>query len=36
MIVGYILVGALFGPVGLGLVHDQVWIEDVSNIGIKF
>lgn len=36
MIVAYILVGVILGPAGLGLVHDQVWIEDVANIGIMF
>ncbi|MCB1748388.1 MAG: cation:proton antiporter [Gammaproteobacteria bacterium] len=36
MIVAYIVAGVLLGPSGLGLVHDQRWIEDVSSIGIMF
>ncbi len=36
MIVAYILVGVVLGPAGLGLVDDQGWIEEVSNIGIMF
>ena len=36
MIVAYILVGVLLGPAGFGLVDDQSWVDEVSNIGIMF
>ena len=36
IIVAYILVGMLLGPVGIGLVPDSGWIEEVSSIGMIF
>jgi len=36
MIVAYILVGALAGPSGFGLVGDAEWLSEVSEIGIMF
>jgi Kef-type K+ transport system membrane component KefB len=36
LIVAYIVLGAVLGPWGTGLVDDPSWIEDVSEIGIMF
>ncbi len=36
LIVAYIVLGAILGPWGAGLVDDPSWIEDVSEIGIMF
>ena len=36
MLVAYIVLGAVLGPWGAGLVSDAGWIEDVSKIGIMF
>lgn len=36
MIVAYIVVGVAFGPGGLGLVEDALWLEEVAKIGIMF
>lgn len=36
LIAAYIILGALLGPWGAGLVDDPSWIEDVSEIGIMF
>jgi len=36
LIVGYIVLGALFGPYGLDLVSDSNTLEQISHIGIVF
>jgi Kef-type K+ transport system membrane component KefB len=36
LLVAYIVLGALFGPWGLGLVQDAVVVSQVSHIGIMF
>lgn len=36
LIVGYIVVGGLFGPYGMNLVTDGVVLEQISHIGIVF
>ena len=36
LIIAYIILGAILGPWGAGLVDDPSWIEDVSEIGIMF
>lgn len=36
MIVAYLVVGALLGPHGLGIVADPELVRDISNIGIMF
>ncbi|MEM7468913.1 MAG: cation:proton antiporter [Pseudomonadota bacterium] len=36
LIIAYIVVGAILGPWGAGLVNDPSWIQDVSEIGIMF
>lgn len=36
LIVGYIVLGALFGPYGLDLVSDSKILEQISHIGIVF
>ena len=36
LIIAYIVLGAVLGPWGAGLVDDPSWIEDVSEIGIMF
>jgi Kef-type K+ transport system membrane component KefB len=36
MIIGYILVGILLGPWGLGFVNDPELVEGISKIGIMF
>lgn len=36
LIVGYIVVGGLFGPYGLNLVTDSTVLEQISHIGIIF
>ena len=36
LIIAYIILGAILGPWGVGLVDDPSWIEDVSEIGIMF
>ncbi len=36
LLVAYILLGALFGPAGLGLVADPTWIAQSAEIGVVF
>ncbi|MGH8581252.1 MAG: cation:proton antiporter, partial [Gammaproteobacteria bacterium] len=36
MLVAYIVLGAAFGPWGLGMVSDAEWIREVAAIGIMF
>ena len=36
MIVGYIILGVMLGPWGMGLVSDAELIQQISNVGIVF
>ena len=36
IIVAYILAGLALGPVGLGVITDASWIEDVGSVGIVY
>ena len=36
IIVAYILAGFVLGPVGLGVITDASWIEDVGSVGIVY
>ena len=36
VIVAYILAGLALGPVGLAIVTDASWIEDVGSVGIVY